>query len=93
MARRVSCARLDRSDELPSDTLVAADRLSVPTFREQARSRGRPGAPAAPAEGPPRVPSVWGDRLYVLLVVTAATAVAAWIVTRALILRDGGSAP
>ncbi len=47
------------------------------------------------ATAPPQATksSTWGDRAYLLLVVTAATAVTAWIVTHALITTEPANTP
>ncbi|CAN5650602.1 hypothetical protein BH23PLA1_BH23PLA1_01350 [soil metagenome] len=74
-----------------------AARLIPPPAPARPRSGSGSGSRPRPAAAEPEAPvarsSPWGDRAYLLLVVTAATAVAAWIVTHALITSDPAVSP
>jgi hypothetical protein len=60
--------------------LSLARRVSAPPSATRARAQARPSAP--PARGSSRR----GDRVFWFLAIVAAAAVAAWIVTRAMIV-------
>lgn len=74
-----------RSGVLPGRHLRALQ----PWLSVARRGTGRPPN-AAEADAKAKRSSKWGDRVFWFLAITAATAVAAWIVTRTMIVGSSG---
>jgi hypothetical protein len=75
---------------------VAYGRLGLPRhpiFRLLMPWTPAPRNQAAPAEKPSRRPAWMSDRWFIFLMVMAATALAAWIVTRMTVMAPGLASP